>query len=254
MPENKLPIHDSEQELAAGYVLGDLSESELVQFEAMLAKNLTLAEEVRSLQNSLNVLPLGLQTISPPPALGDRIIATHAGSMAGSSHESPSPKHRRISGYLALAVGSCLLALLLGLDNLRLRQDLSLAQNSSPETVATLLQRPNSRLIALRSQSTDQAEGTLLFTPGKWQNVVVSLNHLPPLPPDQIYRMWLTLANGRILPCGEFKPTASGKVFITFSPLWTFPKGVKATGVFVTLDRASDPLEPRGTKILSGEI
>jgi Anti-sigma-K factor rskA len=93
-----------------------------------------------------------------------------------------------------------------------------------------------------------------MFTPGKWQEVVVSLGNLPPLPPDQVYRMWLTLKNGQVLPCGEFKTTPEGTVFIRINPPKTPPTGVKATGVFVTVDAANAPLTPTGQQVMTGSI
>jgi hypothetical protein len=93
-----------------------------------------------------------------------------------------------------------------------------------------------------------------MFTPGKWQEVVVSLGNLPPLPPDQVYRMWLTLKNGQVIPCGEFKTTDQGKVFIRLNPAQNPPPGVKATGVFVTIDAANAPLTPAGQRVITGNI
>ncbi len=122
-----------------------------------------------------------------------------------------------------LAGLAILLALLLGADNFRLRQALSFAQQTEGDRVAAILQRPNSRLVALKGK---KAAGTLLFTPGKWQEVVVSLGNLPPLPPDQVYRMWLTLANGQTLPCGDFKTDAKGSVFVKLTPPKTHLGGV----------------------------
>jgi hypothetical protein len=166
-----------------------------------------------------------------------------------------------------LAAISTLIALILGVSNLRLRQDLSLAQadnsrlqqelgiaqQASPERIAAILQRPKSRLIALRGKG-NGAAGTLLFTPGRWQEVIISLGNLPPLPPEQVYRMWLTLNNGETLPCGEFKTDEQGAVFVKINPPKTPPKGTKATGVFVTVDAESASLEPRGQRVLSGSI
>ncbi|MCU0565597.1 MAG: anti-sigma factor, partial [Oculatellaceae cyanobacterium Prado106] len=155
-----------------------------------------------------------------------------------------------IAGIAALG------AILLGADNFRLRQALSVAQNppdQQGDRVAAILQRPNSRLVALKGEA-NQAAGTLLFTPGQWQEVVVSLGNLPPLPPEQIYRMWLTLANGQTIACGEFNTNAAGSVFVKLNPPETPPKGVKATGIYVTIDGANSPLNPEGDRVMSGSI
>jgi hypothetical protein len=244
--QDKLPISAKERELAAGYVLGNLDPEELAQFKVLLSKKPALRAEVRALWISLSLLSQESELVTPPPHLRDRILSAYASSTVAPL--------RRLSWPIVLLCGLLLLALLLGLDSLRLRQELSFAQRSAPATVAALLQRPNTRLIALRSQTTDETAGTLLFTPGKWQKAAVSLNNLSPLPPDQIYRMWLTLSNGRILLCGEFKPDVAGRVFVTLSPAEALPRGAKATSVFVTYGPISAPPEPSGDRILLGKI
>ena len=77
-------------------------------------------------------------------------------------------------------------------------------------------------LIALTANDS-AAAGTLLFTPGRWQEVIVSFGDLPPLPPDQVYRMWLALENGAIIYCGEFNTESDGSVFVRFTPPETPP-------------------------------
>jgi hypothetical protein len=144
--------------------------------------------------------------------------------------------------------------LLLGAYSIQLRQSLSVAlQKSDTSTTAEILQRPNSRLVALKGEG-NTAAGTLLFTPGKWKEVVVSLGNLPPLPPDQVYRMWLTLSDGNALPCGSFNTNVQGSVFIKLNPPQLPTKAKKAVGIFVTTASVSAPLVPEGVRIMTGKI
>lgn len=284
-------LPDEDQELAAGYVLGDLDETERLDFEARLHSDLALQLEVAALSTTLHQLPLELPALTPPPALGDRILTAFAEqsitpveSIPASPHRpaptaeqptwhsapdldtalgisSPQPEPLRpsrpsIPWAKLLAGAAAITAIALGLDNLSLRNQLAIASRSSDPalpSIATLLQRPKSRLVSLTNTNASLS-GTLLFTPGQWQEVVVAFGELPPLPPDQVYRMWLKLANGQTIPCGEFKPDAQGKVLLRITPPQTPPKGVKATGVFVTLDATNAPLEPTNTPLLSGTI
>jgi hypothetical protein len=195
--------------------------------------------------------------MTPPLRLRDKILKANA--LANATPDPVEPVRRSPSiGWGKIIAGlAMLLALLLGADNFRLRQALSFAQQTETaptETarVAAILQRPNSRLVALKGEQ--DAAGTILFTPGKWQEVVVSLGNLPPLPPDQIYRMWLTLANGQTIPCGEFNTDTKGSVFVKLTPPQTPPKGVKATGIYVTVDGINTPLNPGGDRVMSGSI
>ncbi|NJR38646.1 MAG: hypothetical protein HC781_07100 [Leptolyngbyaceae cyanobacterium CSU_1_4] len=250
-------ISTEDQLLIAGYVLGDLEPEDMARVEQRLATDAALSAEARAMQVSLWSTPQGMTLMTPPPSLRDKILITNALEnpvpgepvwRAGSQRPQGSPS---IGWGKILAGLAMLLALLLGADNFRLRQALSFAQQTEADRVAAILQRPNSRLVALKGE---KAAGTLLFTPGKWQEVVVSLGNLPPLPPDQIYRMWLTLANGQTLPCGEFNTDAAGSVFVQLTPPETPPQGVKATGIYVTVDGVNMPLNPNGDRILSGSI
>jgi anti-sigma-K factor RskA len=246
MTQAKPPLSDAERELAAGYILGDLAPEERMQFAVQLSENPALQAEVQALRVSLSLMSQGLEPVVPPPQLRDRVLAAQALSTVA--------PRRVMTWPIAMTGIAVLVALLSGFDNWRLRRDLSLAQKSSSETVAAILQRPKSRLVTLRSQPTASPAGTLLFTPGQWQEIVVSLEQVPPLPPDQTYHMWLTLNDGRVLLCGKFQPNAAGRVFVTLRPPQAPPKGIKATGVFVTLDAAVTPVRPQGDRVLSGEI
>lgn len=247
-------LSDEEVTLATGYVLGDLSPEENRRFEQRLRQNPALQREVRLLQSSLQLLPHSLTPVAPPAGLEERILAAHRLALPGPAVVANGRRGRSPTWAKILAALALLSTLLLAVDNLRLRQELSLASQSETERVAALLQRPNSRLVALGSETGTEAAGTLLFTPGQWQEVIVSLGNLPPLPPDQVYRMWLSLNNSQIIPCGEFNTNAEGSVFVKLNPVQTPPQGTKATGIFVTIERVDAPLEPTGPRVMSGSI
>jgi hypothetical protein len=265
-PSN-VPVPDDMQDQAAGYVLGDLDPVERQQFEQKLRQDSNLQAIVGSLQDSFGRLAQASPLQAAPAGLGDRILAAFEQSQAieASAPIVQKKLHTKRPGFKALQAALLAAGLAtigwLGLDNWNLRTALvttektlqAATQSSNQSTsVAGLLQRPTSKLVALKSAKS--AAGTMLFTPGKWQQVVLSLDNLPPLPPDQIYRMWLQLADGQVLPCGEFVPNSSGGVFVTLSPSKLPPKGVKATGVLVTIETSTAPLKPTGTTVLTGSI
>jgi anti-sigma-K factor RskA len=262
-------ISTEDQLIIAGYVLGDLEPEEMARVEQRLATDAALSAEAHALQVSLWSTPQGMPMMTPPPQLRDKILTANALAQATATPTtapvepvlraaSQIPQGSPSMGWGKIIAGlATLLALLLGADNFRLRQALSFAQQpetapTKPDSVAAILQRPNSRLVALKGEK--DAAGTILFTPGKWQEVVVSLGNLPPLPPDQIYRMWLTLANDQTIACGEFNTDAEGSVFVKLTPPKTPPKGVKATGIYVTVDGVNTPLNPEGDRVMSGSI
>ncbi len=242
-------LFDKTQELAAGYVLDALEPSEIELVERLMLENPALRQEVRELQMVLGGLALDVPQLQPPAHLRARVL--QSSEIAPQVVAVPAKKR---NWSIVVAISALIAAAALSLDNLRLRQDLNFAQQKTPERVANLLQRPNSKLIALTAQATAKGGGTVLFTPGKWQEVVVSVKNLPPLPPKQVYRLWLTLNNQQTIYCGEFRTDRQGNASQPISPPQVPPVGTKATGLFVTVDREDAPALPTGTRIISGEI
>ncbi|MGF1458165.1 MAG: anti-sigma factor domain-containing protein [Leptolyngbyaceae cyanobacterium] len=248
-------LSNEEQALVAGYVLGDLTPEEEAQVAQLLTTNAAMQKEIEALQVSLDLIPHGLDPMMPPAGLEDKLMRAYEASEAGEAGQvaqRPGVQTARSRSWSKIIAALSIPALLLlALDNVRLRRQFSFAQGDRPAEVAAILQQPQSRLVALQG---DDSAGTLLFTPGQWEQVVVSIADLPPLPPEQVYRMWLSLDNGQPFLCGEFTTDEQGSVFITLNPPANIPDGVKAQGVFVTQAAASDPLEPTGEPLIVGEI
>ncbi|NEQ55209.1 MAG: hypothetical protein F6K11_34660, partial [Leptolyngbya sp. SIO3F4] len=74
------------QELAAGYVLGDLNSSEAEEFQALLNQLPELQAEVIALQEALALMPYGLEEIQPEGELRSQIL-----SAAQAELSSPQP-------------------------------------------------------------------------------------------------------------------------------------------------------------------
>jgi anti-sigma-K factor RskA len=249
-------LTEQQQDLAAGYVLGDLSVEEALQLELQMQKNAVLRTEVNALQTSLALTSQALPTVKPPARLRDRILATELTSELSPQQTATASLLQQVGMTWSKMIAGLgiFTTLLLGAYSFQLRQSLSVAlQRNDTSTTAEILQRPNSRLVALKGEG-NTAAGTLLFTPGEWKEVVVSLGNLPPLPPDQVYRMWLTLSDGNVLPCGSFNTDVRGSVFIKLNPPQSPSKGNKAVGIFVTTAPVSAPLAPEGTRIMTGNI
>jgi anti-sigma-K factor RskA len=275
---NPSALSEDDLILVEDYVLGELSPEAAAALERRVRSDQALRQELCALQATLRLLPQAMPILEAPPELRDRILTANTLRSKILTADTPTATARRSRsasgatipwGKIAVGIAAAL-ALLLGADNLRLRQALGdadqtnrellaqLNQNdeNDGEVVANLLQRPTSRLVTLEGESneTANAAGTLLFTPGRWQQVVVSLGNLDPLPPDEIYRMWLTLENGQTIFCGEFNTDEQGNVFVELRPDEAVPQGVKATGIFVTVESASAPPEPSGERVMAGSI
>jgi hypothetical protein len=256
-------ISEEEQMLAAGYVLGDLDTLETTEFELALTSNPDLRAEVYALQIAFDKVPHGLPQVIPPPALKSKLIESFLETESSSNsavslpqptltETTPAPSKTFTWGRLLAGIG-LLIGGLLAFDNFNLRQELQFAQQVNQQELASILTQPKSRLLSLSNRE-DRVVGKVLFTPGNWQQVIISAQNLPPLPVDRVYRMWLELANGQVIPCGEFKTNDRGSVFVKLNAQQNPPAGVKAKGVFVTIDRSNDPLEPTGQKVIQGTI
>lgn len=249
-------LTEQQQDLAAGYVLGDLGLEEALQFELQMQKNVVLKTEVNALQTAMALTSQALPMVEPPARLRAQILATESNLGLSPERSSKSSLWQRagVTWSKIIAGLGIFTALLLGAYSIQLRQSLSVAlQKDKTDSTAAILQRPNSRLVALKGEG-NTAAGTLLFTPGKWKEVVVSLGNLPPLPPDQVYRMWLTLRDGTVLPCGSFNTDVQGSVFIKLNPPQSPSKANKAVGIFVTTAPVSAFLAPEGVRIMTGKI
>jgi hypothetical protein len=252
-------ISEEEQMLAAGYVLGDLDSVETTAFELALASNPDLRAEVAALQIAFDKVPQGLPQVAPSPALKAKIIESFAAAESIANLSQPtinlpilSPRRGFAGGRILAGIG-LLIGGLLAFDNFNLRQQLQFAQQVDQQELATILNQPKSRLLSL-STPQDRVVGNVLFTPGNWQQVIISAQKLPPLPVDRVYRMWLELANGEIIPCGDFKTNDRGSIFVKLNAQQNPPPGIKAKGVFVTIEQPNHPLKPTGQKVIQGTI
>ena len=242
-------LSDETKALAAGYVLDELELAEVAAFEQMMLTDAILRQEVRELQMVLGGLAFDVPQLQPPTHLRAKVL-----QLADTEREAVAVPPKKIDWSKIIALLAFITATALAIDNFRLRQDLSLAQQQTPVRVANLLQRPNSKLVALTAQTSGTSGGTVLFTPGKWQEVLISVKNLPPLSANQVYRLWLTLNNQQIIYCGEFRTDGRGNASQPINPPQSPPVGTKATGLFVTVDLENAPVLPTGTRIISGEI
>jgi Anti-sigma-K factor rskA len=250
-------ISEEEQILAAGYVLGHLSAAEITLFGVALANNPELRAEVDALQIAYNQLPQGLPQVTPPLDLKVKIIESFATELNSSpiiqSSPVPLPKISKINWSGVFAGLGLLFSGLLVFDNFSLRQQSQAAQKVNSQDLASILNQPKSRLLSLRTTE-DRIVGNILFTPGNWQQVIVSAQNLPPLPVDRVYRMWLELANGQVIPCGQFKTDDRNSILIKLNATQQPPQGVKAKGVFMTINKSTDPIQPTGQRVIQGTI
>ncbi len=223
-------------ELLAGYVLGDLTPTEITMVEQYLADHPEQQAEIASLMSPLDLMSLSLPPDQPPAALRDRIMQmaeTEAvvNNVVATVPVQPSripPQRSRSAGWsLAIAgIGLSLIAAL-GWQNYHLHQELARAkqdlvqtataqkQQNSPmaQTVVNLLQQPNNRFLSMKSMGKKpMGMGSLVMAPQK-AAAVLTLQKVPSLPAGKVYRVWAILGEGEMA-CGDFVPDGTGQVLM----------------------------------------
>lgn len=244
MTSSALP--DNWQELLAGYVLGDLDPDEIAQVEQLLADRPDLAEEVRSLQSTLDLLPLGLPSQAPSPNLRDRILAA-AQPTPATPVQASRARGNRLSAWLGLGWAVTAVALgALALDNYRLRQE-----QQQLEAVVASFSQPATRFYALSgTKAQPQAVGRLVIDPNN-QSASIVTNQLATLPSGQAYRLW-AMADGKPVYCGQFTPTPASDRPIS----WQLPEAAcnsTTAQMLITAESATAPPVPAGPLVLQSQ-
>ncbi|MBP0000075.1 MAG: hypothetical protein J7641_13940 [Cyanobacteria bacterium SID2] len=135
------------EELAAGYVLGDLSSEEAEEFQTWLQRDPQLTLEVDRLYEVLGVMPYGLPPTPPPPNLRDRILEAAVTDEAALQTDDSSvveftprrvgaltKRHRRRLPWKPIASSiAALVVVAFAVDNWRLRRDLIQVREQTTE-------------------------------------------------------------------------------------------------------------------------
>lgn len=238
MTNNPQPHNLSE--ILAGYVLGDLDETELVWLNQQLAANPQLKEKVSQLESTLTLMPYGLPEDVPQNDLRSQI-------MAQVQPQSRSTKYR---WSWIISTVTAVSALWLGINNFSLRQQLALRDNQlqQQQELITLLRQPNNRLVALQgNQDVVTASGSLFISPES-KTAVLALQNLEPLAGKQVYRLW-AISQNKKTGCANFTPNAEGKVDLTIAPDDAL---FDANSILITIEPQADTEQPLGSEFLTG--
>lgn len=121
------------QELAAGYVLGDLDSAEAEEFRALLVEVPELQAEVAALQEALAMMPYGLEEELPDGGLRSQILS--AAQTTVSTHPTIALKAKRFRPQLPWVMSSAasIIALVCGLTALHLNHQVQHLQTQKPQ-------------------------------------------------------------------------------------------------------------------------
>jgi Anti-sigma-K factor rskA len=244
-------------ELLAGYVLGDLTPTEITMVEQYLADHPEQQAEIASLMLPLDLMSLSLPPDQPPAALRQRImqmtetvaVVNNVVVQTAESQLTSQPQRSENSRW-RLAIAGLGLSLLAGLgwQNYHLHQELAQVKQNLhqmataqkqpnlplAQTVVQLLQQPNNRFLSLKSMGKKpMGMGSLVMAPQK-SSAVLTLQQVPPIADGKVYRVWAILGDGEMA-CGDFLPDAQGQVLMEL-PLNSWSKVNKVT---ITIEEKS---------------
>ncbi|MBD2346969.1 anti-sigma factor [Anabaena subtropica] len=258
---------DSEhiKNLAAGFVVDDLTPEEAKEFQMLLDEHPELIAEVDDLQEVLRQVLDGFTEVEAPAHLLPKILeqvensTTQAPVIQGNYPRVPTLtpwRWTKIAGSIA-----ALFMVVLGVDNYRLRQNLSVvtAENrrlsqdfAQAQVVKTMLQNDETRLFTFKGvNSKDSSSGSIVINPEQ-QKAVMVFRNLPAPPPGHVYFLWTIVASEK-LPCGEVKPYSWGSASfeLPFTPqMYQEFSHPQFSGLIVTLETNPNVSRPTGTIVM----
>jgi anti-sigma-K factor RskA len=260
-------------DLAAGYILDDLSPEEADRLKQALAETPALHREIAAFGEAFSLIPYDMPLLEPSANLKAKILSAASGSIANratpQSTVVPLPRRNWKRWIPAISTGIAAIAVAaLGLNQIQLSQQSqqAIALQQKLETELTVLRselKANQRTIVLLSQPDTQmyaltgatsipknsrlATARLLAKPGD-RTVTLVAQALPKLPNNQIYRLW-AVAAPKAAPtyCGQFRQDDSG------TAQWDAPNAActnKPLQLMVTLDGPTDPTTSAGPVVM----
>lgn len=251
--------------LAAGFVVDDLTPEEAQEFKLLLDEHPELIAEVDDLQEVLRQVLDGFTEVEAPAHLLPKILE----QAQNSAIQSPVIKQNslgvatlmprrwtKIAGSIA-----ALFMVVLGVDNYQLRQNLSVvtADNqrlrqdfAQAQLVKTMLQNDETRLFTFKGvNSKVNSSGSIVINPEQ-QKAVMVFRNLPAPPPGHVYFLW-TIVKSEKLPCGEVKPYSWGNASYELpftAQMYQEFSHPQFSGLIVTLETDANISRPTGTIVM----
>lgn len=269
-PQNKYP-HEWE-ELLAGYVLGDLDPEEVIEMHKIILEHPEIVTKIDRFQETLAMLPLGLNETYPAKNLRDRIatqaipitvenllidpldpsIDTLSDPLAPIINRSSRRQNLWKLATICLGSISAIAIIAIGFDNSQMRQQIANNQielQKHRQTIA-MLQGADNRMISLKGMGAiPTATGSVMIAPTE-KTAMISIQNLVQIPQENSYRLW-AIVDGKKVDCAQFRPDEQGKVFLKV-PLENALK--QTTTLIITIEPNKDMPEPTGEMVMKGEV
>jgi len=199
--------------LAGLYALDALEGDDLARFEAHLANNVELQEEVAGFRATAARLA-DVSAASPPPGLRGRVLA----DVATTRQESPivhldERRRRTTMGRAVLAAAAVVAVLAAGLGGYLIADTGDAGDGGVlvASELSRVLAREDAEVVPLVGVGSDAATGQVVVSKSSGKIVIVS-DSMPPVAEGRTYEVWKVDAAGAAHQAGLFEPGADGRV------------------------------------------
>ncbi len=235
--------HERVQELAAAYALGALTPSEREDLDAHLAECEECLRETVAFQAVGDALARSVTPLAAPPELRARIVAA-------ATDRPQAVVSRRQWGGWAIGIAAAAVAVAVGVDDIRKRQELAAARRDLAAVDGQLtLQRAVAQPVLegqpyVRLAPVSGSGPSAIWINPAGKKPYLAAPNLPNLQPDQIYELWFLQGS---------KPVAAG-TFQTGSVLTLPPLPGGTTAMAITVEPSGGSAAPTTKPIMVGKV
>lgn len=254
-------VHDEFADQTALYVLGALTGSEKLAFEAHLAGCAACAAEVRGFAPVVEALATITAEAEPAPQVR-RALLSRLSRIRGPRRFQATWVALAASAMLGIALGGYAAQLRGRVTELEARlYDATLRADASERQVAdvrrtafdvqstvAVLAAPDLARVDLAGQPAAPSASARAFW-SRSRGLVFTASNLPAAPAGRIYQLWVLTAQPAPISAGLLTPDQNGRVTAVFA---TSPDLPKPVAMAVTLEPEGGVLSPTGDKYLVG--
>ncbi len=254
-----MTVHEQFAEDLALYALGSLAGAERAALEAHLRDCPGCREELERLRGDMALLAFSTSGPRPPARSKERLLASIAKEPKLIARKSE-PKRAWWSALeWAAAAAAIIVVVMLVRQNTDLQKRLAAAQSGAvqqqqqlqeaKQLLSTLTSPDADRFVLVASKTPPQPQGRAIYVANSG-TVVFLASHMPVLPPEKAYELWLIPASGAPIPAGVFRPNAEGSAAVIKPAI---PLGIQAKTFAITVESKEGSPTPTSQPIMVGE-
>ena len=229
------------EELLPAYALGALSAEEAAAVARHLARCFGHAGSLDAYEAIGDGLAANVPMVSPPPQLRTRLLRSVAAPPS-------TPLQGRRRSYVGWAVAAALAVLVIVFGGWALSLQTQIDNQAALRArFLDLARRPDAHMVPLEAAEGSVAKGMLIYTDSEAAVWAVAL---PPLVGAEVFQCWWIDKDGQRVSGGSFVAGEGPGI-------WFIPMPGNAEdfdGIGITLEPDGNSADPRGPRILSGDL